>query len=70
MVEQEKVSEEVTKTYLEGKTEFGKTTTVGISDGCIEFIQDDELYIKNVPEDIRNTIKAIYDKLKRGELKL
>ncbi|MCR5605233.1 MAG: BMP family ABC transporter substrate-binding protein [Treponema sp.] len=70
MVEQEKVSEEVTKDYLEGKTVFGKTTTVGISDGCIEFIQDDELYIKNVPEDVRNAVKNVYDKLKSGELKL
>lgn len=64
--EQALASKEATLAYLNGKTEWGKTKTVGIKEGYIKFIQDDPLYVYNVPEEVRNTISSLVKQLTDG----
>lgn len=64
--EQALASKEATLAYLNGKTEWGKTRTVGIKEGYIKFIQDDPLYISSVPEDVRNKMKTLVQELTEG----
>ncbi|MBP5442990.1 MAG: BMP family ABC transporter substrate-binding protein [Treponema sp.] len=64
--EQALASKEATLAYLNGKTEWGKTKTVGIKEGYIKFIQDDPLYVSNVPEEVRNTMSSLVKQLTDG----
>ena len=65
---QEKLAEEVTLDWLEGKTSWGSAATVGMEDGYIEFIQDSPVYKENVPEEIQKKMSALVEKIKSGEL--
>ena len=56
--------------YLNGKTEWGKATMVGIKEGFVDFVQDDPLYISTVPEEVRSTMSALVSKIKNGELEI
>ena len=67
---QEKLAEEVTLEWLQGKTPWGSATTVGMQEGYIEYINDNPLYIKNVPEDVRKKMDDLVNKITRGELKI
>ena len=67
---QEKLAEEVTSQWLQGKTPWGSAETVGMQDGYIEFINDNPFYIKNVPEDVRKKMDLLVNKIKSGELKI
>lgn len=69
-VMQKKLANEVICEYLEGKTEFGTASTVGIKDGYVSFIQDDPLYIQYVDESIRKKITQKYEEIKSGVLSL
>lgn len=56
---------EATLDFLNGKTQWGTTRTVGLQEGYIVYVEDDPLYIETVPENIRKTmsdlVKGLYD---------
>ena len=69
-VNQEKMAYLITKEFFEGKTPWGTAKMVGMQDGFIDFIQDDELYIKAVPEDIRQKMKTLVEAIISGNFKI
>ena len=69
-VNQERMAYQKTKEYIEGNTPWGKAFMVGMQDGFIDFIQDDELYIQAVPEDIRAKMAELVEDITSGKLKI
>ena len=61
-----RAAKEAVLDFLAGKTEWGNTRIVGLSDDYITFIEDDELYLKTVPENVRKTMSALVQSLKDG----
>jgi len=43
---------------------------VGVSDGFVDFVQDDPLYIQTVPANIRNKMKKMVDSIRSGNYKV
>lgn len=66
-MEQALMAEKVTRDFLEGKTQWGQADMVGVKDGFVKFIDDDENYIKTVPADIREKMSDLVGKIKSGE---
>ena len=65
---QKEMAQTVTENYLQGKTEWGTADTVGVKEGYVDFVQDDEDYIRTVPVDVQQKMKQIVDALKEGTL--
>lgn len=70
VMKQEELSKLVTTDYLNDKTQWGNAIMVGIQDGYIDFVQDDPLYTKTVPEEIRNQMAKLIDSLKNKTLSI
>lgn len=68
ILKQDVMARESTIKYLEGKTEWGTAKMVGMEDGYVEFIQDNQAYIKSVPEEIRKTMSELVNKITTGEI--
>ncbi len=58
------------KAFLAGKLELGKAVTLGAADGFVTFVQDDPLYTQNVPQALRERMKAQAERVRRNELGL
>ena len=58
---------EVTKAFLEGKTEFGTAKTVGIKEGYVSFVGDDINFTTWVDKSVQEAILAEYGKIVSGE---
>ena len=56
--------------YLAGTLPFGSAEIVGVTDGYVDFIQDDPIYIETVPAEIREKQAAMIEKIHSGELVL
>jgi len=54
--------------YLAGNLPFGSCEIMGLSDGYVDFIQDDPLYLETVPADIREKQAAMIEEIRRGKL--
>ena len=67
-MEQKEMARMVTEQYLNDETPWGVADMVGIKEGFVDFVQDDPLYIKTVPEDIRNTMATLVTDIKNGDL--
>lgn len=70
LTNQHKMAEEMTLRYLNSEIEWGTSTTVGVKEGFVDFVQDDPLYIQNVPEDVRQKMSGIIENIKDGKLSL
>ena len=70
VMKQQLMAKEQTLAFLEGKTQWGKGLTVGMKEGYIEFVQDDPLYIRTVPLEIRNKMAEISKAIKNGTIDL
>ncbi len=70
VMKQQLMAKEQTLAFIEGKTQWGKALTVGMKEGYIEFVQDDPLYIRTVPADIRDKMAKVEASIKDGSLKL
>lgn len=70
VIHQDKASYERVRAWLAGKLEFGTAEVVGIRDGFVDFVEDDPLYLKAVPEDIRQAQSAMLEKVRAGTLEL
>lgn len=53
--------------HIDGTLPYGATGVYGIAEGCIE-ITDNQWYNNNVPQDIRNEIASLQQKLGSGEI--
>ena len=67
---QEKLAEEVTLEWLEGKTVWGTAETVGMKEGYIQFVNNDPFYLKNVPQNVREKMDELVEKITSGELEI
>ncbi|ULQ59080.1 BMP family ABC transporter substrate-binding protein [Brucepastera parasyntrophica] len=67
---QDKLAKNATLAWLDGTLDRGQAITVGIADEYVDFISDDPLYINTVPQDIREKMAALMDRLYSGELEL
>lgn len=70
IMEQKKMSYNVTKEFLEGKTPWGTAKMVGIKEGFVDFVQDDPLYIQTVPADVREKMKKLLDDIRSGKTEI
>ncbi len=55
------------KLFEEGKLEFGKAETLGLKEEAVG-LANNEFYMENVPEEMRNEIDEIAGKIKSGEI--
>jgi riboflavin transport system substrate-binding protein len=70
ILRQDKAAYDKTKSYFAGKLDFGAPEIVGLAEGFVDFIQDDPLYLKTVPADVRKAQAAMLDSVKSGSLRL
>jgi riboflavin transport system substrate-binding protein len=70
ILRQEKAVYEVVKKAMEGTLPFGKAEIVDARGGYVDFVQDDPLYVNNVPADVRAKQADMIKKVKAGQLKL
>lgn len=68
IMEQVKMADKVTREFLEGKTPWGQADMVGIKEGYVSFVDDDPNYISSVPENVRQEMTDLVEKIKKGEL--
>ncbi len=61
---------EATLDFLNGKTQWGTTRTVGLQEGYIVYVDDDPLYLQTVSEDIRNIMADLVKGLYNGTIQL
>jgi|GEM_PF-1484671 len=52
----------------DGKLEYGKATAAGADQGVVSFTFDDANYKANVPQDIQDKMKAVYQDLAAGKI--
>ncbi len=67
VMEQAKMTKEVTLEYLNGNTKWGTARMSGMKEGFVNLVQDDERYINTVPESIRKNVAALVDDIKSGK---
>ena len=70
VMEQKKMSYNVAKEFIEGKTPWGSAKMVGIKEGFVDFVQDDPLYIQTVPENIREKMAALLADIREGKVEI
>lgn len=69
-MEQKTMAYESITDYLNGKTEFGKAKTVGIKDGYVKLVTDDDLFKKSTTEEFRLALISQYERIKKGSIDL
>jgi simple sugar transport system substrate-binding protein len=70
ILRQERAVYELVKKAMEGTLEFGTAEIVDAKGGYVDFAQDDPLYIKAVPADVRAKMADMVKKVKTGQIKL
>ena len=70
IMKQEQAAYEITKDFLEGKTDFGSAKTVGIKDGYVSFVDDDINFTTFVDKSVQEKILDEYGKIVSGELEI
>ena len=70
MTDQALAAKEAVTDYLEGKSPWGATRTLGMADGYVRYFEDDKSYIENVDSEIRNKMSALVKELESGQRKL
>ena len=70
ILKQKEMASIATENYLSGLTAWGNADMVGVSDGFVDFVQDDPLYIQTVPANIRNKMKKMVDSIRSGNYKV
>jgi simple sugar transport system substrate-binding protein len=67
VLRQDLAAYEQTKRFLDGKLPFGTAEIVGIQDGYVDFIEDDEHYIASVSPEIRAKQSELMRRIRSGE---
>lgn len=65
---QKRLVYEQTLQFINGKTEFGKHNIYGMEGKYIQFIEDDPLYIKTIPQQLREAQHKIIEQVMNGSL--
>ena len=66
VMKQEELAQLMTAEFLKGKTAWGTAKMLGVKDGFVDFVQDDELYEETVPAGIREQMAELVDAIKAG----
>ena len=66
ILKQKEMAAIVTENYLTGLTAWGTADMVGISDGFVDFVQDDPNYINTVPANIRKKMSKMVESIRNG----
>ena len=66
----DRASYETVKASIEDKLELGKARVVGIQEGYIDFVTDDENYLKFVSPEIREKVGSLLKEFKSGTRRL
>ena len=67
VMKQQELSAIMTTDFLNGKTQWGTAKMLGVKDGFVDFVQDDELYIETVSADVRAKMAELVDGIKSGK---
>ena len=67
VMKQQELSAIMTTEFLNGKTAWGTAKMLGVKDGFVDFVQDDELYISTVPAGVRAKMADLVDSIKNGK---
>jgi simple sugar transport system substrate-binding protein len=67
---QDKPAYEQTKRYLAGILPFGQAEMVGVSDGFVDFVEDDPRYISAVSPEIREKQAELLTRIRAEELRV
>ena len=70
ILKQKEMASIATENYLSGLTSWGTADMVGVSDGFVDFVQDDPLYIQTVPANIRRKMEKMVDSIRNGNYKV
>jgi simple sugar transport system substrate-binding protein len=70
ILRQDKAAYEQTRRFLDGTLPFGTSEIVGIKDGYVDFIEDDQNYIAAVSPEIRAKQSELLRRIRSGELVL
>ena len=70
ILKQKEMASIATENYLSGLTSWGTADMVGVSDGFVDFVQDDPLYIQTVPANIRRKMEKMVDSIRCGNYKV
>ncbi|MFP4363456.1 MAG: BMP family ABC transporter substrate-binding protein [Spirochaetia bacterium] len=66
----DKAAYERTLSAINGELHFGQAEIVDMEGGYVDFIEDNALYRRYVPEDIREQVNTMLERLRSGELQL
>ncbi len=69
-IRQDRAAYEITKKAIEGTLEYGSYDIAGVKEGYVYFIDDDPVYLKVVPEEIRDKMNEVIEKINSGEIVL
>ncbi len=67
VMKQQELAAIVTTDFLNNKTAWGTAKMLGIKEGFVDFVQDDDLYISTVPENIRSQMEELVNSIKAGD---
>ena len=65
VIKQKELTYKLVTDYINGNLEFGRADVFSAKDGYIDFIQDDPLYQKYVPLEIKDKMKVLVEKIKK-----
>ena len=65
VIKQKELTYKLVKEFINGTLKFGNADIFSAKDGYVDFIQDDPLYQKYVPEDIKTEMKAVIENIKK-----
>ena len=70
VVKHEEVSYETVREAIRGKLAFGDARVLGVKEGYVEFLLDDEIFRKSVPEPLRTEMTRLMERFTRRQLQL
>ena len=68
VLNQEQMAFEKTILAIDGGLTYGSAEIVGVRDGYVEFVEDDERYVEHVPESIRSSQHALILSMTSGKI--
>jgi simple sugar transport system substrate-binding protein len=68
IMEQKKLAAEILGDVLAGRIQYGRSRTVGVKEGYINFIDDDPGYTAHVPAGIREKLSAFVEGIRSGRI--
>ncbi len=67
ILRQDKATYERVKAAIQGKLKYGEAEILGIKEGYVDFIDNDPLYKKSVPQNIRDKMAAMLKEFRSGK---